>query len=97
LGLDTLKNKKLLRAQHLPPCVSIPGNLLAWQFMYGEHDWRTPNTLTMALYRKQDLIAQLSDLNYDCPQSLLSAWSSVYVDLHAVGLMSEHAKIRRIS
>jgi len=92
LGKNIRTNKKLVRDLRQPPLARINNNLYAWQFMYGEHDWRQEHTLSMALYRTKDLLAAISDLNYDTPETLQASWSTAYVDLNNVGLIYATSK-----
>jgi len=96
LGCKLKKNKNLLRNQNLPPHIEISNNTHAWQFKYGEQEWRTPHNMKMTIYRKQDMIHLLTELQYNSCKSLWKIWNNQKFDLCNVGLFFENSKVAEI-
>ncbi len=64
---------------HLKPCSRPPfscqlNQVCSWTFSEGQGDWHYPNTVDMTIYARKDLLADLSILNFNNPNSLESAW-----------------------
>ena len=93
LDLNIKKNKNLRRKQNIAPHTEIEGNIYAWQFKYGEHEWRNPNNLSMTIYKKKDMINSIKELNYNSCESLEKNWNNHIFDLYKVGLFFEKSKV----
>lgn len=80
----------------LPPhhpvrgCAS-PERVFTWQFSEGKEEWATPNSLEMALYRKEDLKKDFLKLPYTDRQTLQSQWN-LCADQKKIGLFYETSK-----
>lgn len=76
----------------LPKHVSISDDLCAWQFGFGTDEWRYPNTLDMTLYRREDVIKDLSKISFSNPTELESKWAQKS-KRKRVGLFFEESRI----
>jgi len=96
LGKNIKKNMYLRRTQQTPIHVKIIHDIYAWQFTYGEYDWRRPNNTSMTMYRKKDIIKSVKDITYDSYQTLEKIWNNQLFDLSEVGLFFENSKALEI-
>ncbi len=96
LGKDTNTHNALARSQKIPPLVHINDDIYAWQFATGEYSWRDHHTFSMALYRKDDIVTQFTQMNFDTSHDLEAAWDKIQFDWNKVGLCFEHSKARLI-
>ena len=67
--------------------------MYAWQFAYGEYDWRDVNNLAMTMYRKDDIKQHLMDMQFDSAEDFELAWGKQAVDLYQVGLCCGKSRI----
>jgi Glycosyltransferases involved in cell wall biogenesis len=81
--------------QRVPDTVSVPGEILAWQFLTGDYDWAVPHSLDMTLFKKSEIHEDLANMVYSNPNSLENAWAAV-ADLRQVGLFFPESKIVNI-
>lgn len=56
--------------QKLPEFLIDDGTICVWNFAGAEWDWGYPHSLDMTLYRKDDMIKLLLELEYDSPNQL---------------------------
>ncbi len=84
----------LLCTQKKPLFVEIASDICAWQFMYGQYNWRTPYTFNAALYKKNDIIAALQNITCTSEQQLIALLNQQKVDMCSTGLCFKQAKIR---
>jgi hypothetical protein len=61
----------------VPPFIKL-GPALAWKFAAGQGEWRYPNTLDMALYRKKDIKGCLDSLYYTSPNTFEAEWDNFF-------------------
>ena len=92
LGKNIQKNASLCRKQQVPPCVEINNGIYAWQFQDGEQDWKIPHKLSMAIYRKTDIINTVNQMQYDSSESLKKVWNNQIFNVNKVGLFFESSK-----
>ena len=83
--------------QKIPSCAHIEDDMYAWQFAYGEYDWKYPNNIDMTLYRKADIKKSLEERVYSSPNTFEGegVWEEDF-DWHRVGLFYKHSKIVNI-
>ena len=84
----------LLCTQKKPLFVEIASDICAWQFMYGQYNWRTPYTFNAALYKKNDIIAALQNITCTSEQELIALLNQQLFDMQKTGLCFKQAKIR---
>jgi len=96
LGKNTKENHALIRKQKIAPHVEISKNIYAWQFKYGEHNWRRPHNLFMTLYRKNDILQSVRDLNYNSSENLSATWNNQLFDMENIGLFFEASKVKNV-
>lgn len=82
------------RAIKLPPFVPIAPDVFAWQFKYGEFEWRNPNALLYCLYRKRDLEESIKYLRFNSVTTLMNALALQAVDSESIGLCFAHSAVR---
>lgn len=75
----------------VPKSTMIKPSIYAFQFNNGAGDWRYPNSLDMALYKKSEIEKHLNELRYTSPNTLEGAWAGV-ADLNRCGLYFETSK-----
>jgi len=92
LGKNITEHIYMCRKQHHPPLVEIKHGLYAWQFQDGEQEWRTPHKLSMAIYRKTDIINVINQMQYDSINVLEKVWNNHLFDFEKVGLCFESSK-----
>lgn len=78
--------------QGIPPSLEIEKGLYAWQFSSGKGDWRYPNTVDMALFRKEDIYPYFLCMKFHNPNILEALWNE-HADLSQVGLYYEDTKV----
>lgn len=72
-------------------------NIFAWQFKYGECDWRYCNNLDMTLYKKSKIYSHVNNLSFNSPNKLEEEWSFGIENVKdEVGLCFETSKIVNI-
>ena len=95
LDHDMTKAVYLSRPLVLPPSTRIDDmeSVYAWKFKDGEYEWRTPFSLSMALYRKKDLFDVFIDASFASCNQFKVALNSAHFDLGSVGLFYPQAKV----
>jgi len=78
--------------QGIPFSLKIEEGLYAWQFSSGEGDWAYPNTVDMALFRKEDIYPYFLCMKFHNPNILEALWNE-HADLSQVGLYYEDTKV----
>ena len=78
--------------QGIPPSIEVEKGLYAWQFSSGKGDWRYPNTVDMALFRKEDIYPYFLCMKFHNPNILEALWNE-HADLSQVGLYYEDSKV----
>lgn len=97
LGRNITKNSNLMRTLRLPPLVMLSNNICAWQFNFGEYEWRTPHTFNASIYRRSDLLAQFSEINFESLDTLEKMWDKCFFDFTDVGLCFDESKTTFLS
>lgn len=97
LGKNITDNISLVRSQLIPPLIMLYDDIYAWQFIYGEHDWCTQNTLSAALYRKSDIEMMFNDMQFTCMYELERTWDKFKFDFDNIGLCFEKSKAVSLS
>ncbi len=83
--------------QNLPPFKEVESDVFAWQFSRGQLDWGYPNTVDMALYKKEDIIPYIVGIPYYSPNSFEGCWASKDAAIkNRYGLCHSHTKIVNI-
>jgi glycosyltransferase involved in cell wall biosynthesis len=83
--------------QGVPPLLPVTENIYVWQFYTGLYDWKYPNTVDMALYRKGDLRTIFAKLFFSSPNTFEGQWSAdSFPNLRSIGLCYEQSKIINI-
>lgn len=59
-----------------PPLMALGHDVYAWLYEEGEGDWKYPNTVDFALYRKQDIQPELEQIQFTFPPNLEGIWAS---------------------
>jgi len=88
LGKNICFTESLEREQAQPPFIFLDSDMYAWQFKNGEHDWRCFMCTHLALYRKSDIRAAVSDVYFNSFAQLSSLLAHHYIEADAVGLCS---------
>lgn len=91
LGKNIKYHPFLSRDQKQPQFQELTEGVFAWQFMWGEYDWREAHDFNMTLYHKNDLKKMFNQLKFDSAQTLLAAWSRYPFELKSVGICFEQA------
>ncbi|MCI5051712.1 MAG: glycosyltransferase family 2 protein [Simkaniaceae bacterium] len=81
--------------QKMPIFLPTNGKVLAWQYSSGTGDWDYPHTLDFTLYRKGDILGDLSEMIYTYPNTMEEEWTH-RADHTRVGLCYERSKILNI-
>ena len=79
--------------QGVPPLTNYSDHVRSWNFADGLYDWNYPQTVDMTLYRKADLKAMLTHLNFNTPNIFEGQWAAHRPALKKQGLCFETAKI----
>jgi len=90
LGKNITTHHRLKRPQKLPPFIDLEDGMYAWQFKYGEYNWKKPQTISLALYNTHDIKNDLSNIVYDTPALLEYLWSGISFDMTNIGLTYKH-------
>jgi glycosyltransferase involved in cell wall biosynthesis len=85
----------LNKHQGIPDSIPCGTNLFAWQFEAGECDWKYPNSLDFTLYKKDEIRACLSKLDFHNPNTFEAAWARK-ADMRKVGLYFKNSKMINI-
>jgi len=92
LGKNINKNSIICRNQNLPLCQEIEDGIYAWQFRFGEYDWKKPNNLLMTLYRKKDILKSIKEKNYNSTETLVDNWNLEPFGADNIGLFFAESK-----
>ena len=58
------------------PCMhTVDKNVFVWKFEDGKGDWNYPNSVDMTLFRKNNIISNISKLNFSSPNYFEGAWA----------------------
>lgn len=60
--------------QSLPPMRSVAGAYI-WQFAQATGDWGYPHTVDMTIYRKKDIVHDVTHMQYVNPNTFEGAWA----------------------
>jgi glycosyltransferase involved in cell wall biosynthesis len=83
------------KPQEIPHLTKV-GEAFAWQFGVGEGDWKYPNTLDFAVYRKKDVIKRLEKMEFHNPKTLEVVWAEKGNTKKKVGLCFAGSKVVNI-
>lgn len=64
-------------AQTVPPLALVQDDVYSWIFNQAQLDWAYPNTVDMTLYRKKDVLADLSCISFSYPNPMEGRWSQM--------------------
>ena len=78
-----------------PKSVIVETGVRAWSFQQGVADWGYPNTVDMTVYRKEDIKAAISRLNFNNPNYLEAFWDKL-ADRNQLGICYDTSKILNI-
>ncbi|MFC1842063.1 glycosyltransferase family 2 protein [Candidatus Dependentiae bacterium] len=92
LGENIQENTKLVKTQNIPVHTELQDGIFFWQFAYGQQEWKKPFALSMALYRKKDILSLITPIHYTCSQDLCNAWHYQGFDLRNIGLFFKESK-----
>jgi hypothetical protein len=95
LGKNTTYCYMAKEEQGVPPLIELGDSLYAWQFSAGKCDWDYPNTVDFTLFRKRDVLADLSLIPFNTPGWLEARWSGL-ASHDRVGLVYERSSIVNI-
>jgi len=79
----------------LPPFEITKNGFSSWQFSTGILEWKYPNTLDMAIYRKSNIESVIRKLRFKSPNTFEIMWSRV-ADYGKKGLAYQQSKIVNI-
>ncbi len=79
------------KATPLPPHTSVCKDIFQWEFKNGDGDWRYPNSNDMTIFKKADIIADLSTINFTSTE-YEGPWADK-ADLNKKGLFFTESKI----
>jgi hypothetical protein len=73
---------------------TIQKQVLAWQFNYSKNVWAQPNNLSMAIYRKKDILQELAKLKFNTPNHLRKLWENKTASMeNLIGLCYKDSKV----
>lgn len=81
--------------QGIPLLQDVGNDYFVWQFNTGRGDWRYPNTVDLALYRKDQFQKDFQTIDFTYPNELEGYWA-VRADINKVGLCYKRAKMVNI-
>lgn len=76
LGKNIVESYMEKRHTGTPSFTIIRSDILTWKFMFGQGDWRYPNSVDMTIYRKKDIKNILIKLPYNSPNTLEGIWAA---------------------
>ena len=80
--------------QAVPVHQLVVDDVYTWCFKAGEWDWGYPNTVDMTLYRMDEVMATITNLPFNAPNSFEGYWAlQAKQVLERNGLFHQHAKI----
>jgi len=95
---NNLQDKHIVAKQvPIPPYSYITNNICAWQFKNGEYAWQKPHNFSMAMYKKEDILRYVKNINYNSLQYLETYINLQWFDLENVGLFFVKPKIKVIN
>lgn len=86
LGMVPIEYAVLSQSQDIPSLIDLGDDIYAWQFCDGELMWREPQSLSMVLYRKADLINLLTKMRGVSFETLCTYWNSLHFNMNKIGL-----------
>ena len=81
-----------LTSHNVEARIPIREGLNAWQYLQGEKEWAMPNSVDMALYRKEDIYPSFQCMTFHDPNILVSMWNE-HADLSRIGLYYARSKV----
>lgn len=83
--------------QKKPSFSFVSESILSWVFNQSEGDWAYPHTVDMTIYRKNDVVPHILEMNYRAPNILEAEWSGRSASIMAKkGVCFEKSKIVNI-
>lgn len=76
----------------VPQSKKITDSIYQWNFNDGTGDWKYPNTVDMTIYKKSEIKAILSIIDFKNPSDLESAWANK-ANYNLTGLYFDSSKI----
>jgi len=61
--------------QPVPHGMVYGENYFRWRFSDGVYDWNYPHSVDMTIFRKEDVVRQLTGLQFKSPNTLESSWA----------------------
>jgi hypothetical protein len=92
LGKNITDNNLLSRKQNQPPMLLIKDDVYAWQFINAEHDWRNPYVCTMTMLKKEELLNEIQDIEFNNLFMLETALKTANRSLESIALCFEESK-----
>lgn len=92
LGLNFTWCETEQKKQPLPPFNLINNSIFSWRFSQGQYEFRYPNDLSLALYRRSDAMSAILTLTYNTPNQLEAEWATI-ANLNQVGLSFKRPKL----
>ncbi|NDD58243.1 MAG: hypothetical protein EBZ47_03190 [Chlamydiae bacterium] len=80
---------------NLPSLTQVKNEVLSWNFFKAEGDWGYPNSLDMTVYFKKKVKKNLTELVFQSPNTLESAWAHKNKN-NEIGLCFAESKIINI-
>ncbi|MCB1109841.1 MAG: hypothetical protein KDK64_02580 [Chlamydiia bacterium] len=72
--------------------IPVRDGVSAWQFSEGKEEWKVPNSVNMALFRKEEIYPYFVCMKFHDPNILQDLWNE-HADLSQVGLYSDQSKV----
>lgn len=79
----------------VPPLKSINNEIMMWRFADGGGDWGYPNSVDLIVYKKLNVISEISHLTFNSPNTFEGNWARV-ADLNKYGICYKHSKMVNI-
>lgn len=93
-NINCMLTKKLYS---LPRFTKFEKDTLIWSFETSHPDWSYPNTVDMTVYKKSTISSQISNLNFNSPNTLEGSWAGNFSrNKKMLGLCYSHSKIVNI-
>lgn len=82
LGLNLTYCYPMNAQQQIPHGSPYGEHYFRWRFRDGVYDWKYPHSVDMTIFRKEDVMQQLTDLPFKSPNTLESAWAGAIGHTH---------------
>lgn len=72
-------------------------DFILWNFSEGSGCWNYPNTVDLAIYKKNEIYNQLNSLDFSSPNTLEGSWAQKYaLNKQRLGIAYKHSKMINI-